>query len=290
MKIQKNIVYPFLRYKLNLISVIQPQKCGNYALDLFCKPPVKFKGRYAKIFETAEPLSFFLQNTRINGYRVPSKENHKKVLILHGFGSSVHKFEKLAAAFSLSGYEVLAFDAPAHGISDGKTVNALDYCNMIQKIHQTYGPIDVFVAHSMGGLAVSPALEAIPHSENTVLALIAPAAETTTALDNALALLKISNKKIKKLMIQSIILKSGKTPEWFSIRRAIKNIKAKILWVQDTDDFITPMADVEKVMKDNPANTKFYITHGLGHQNIYRSDNVINEILAFCNSPDMEKD
>ena len=33
------------------------------------------------------------------------------------------------------GYEVLAFDAPAHGQSEGKTSNLLDYMEMIRKIN-----------------------------------------------------------------------------------------------------------------------------------------------------------
>lgn len=280
MKIQKKVLYIFLRYKLILLSILFPKKCGNYAFTLFCTPPEKFKGSKAKIFETAEPLSFLLNNIRINGFRV-SASGKNKVLLLHGFCSSIHKFEKLALAFSQSGYEVLAFDAPAHGISEGKTVNALDYCNMIQKINETYGPIDIYVAHSFGGLAACLALEKIIHSENTVLALIAPAAETTRALDNAFTILNISNKKIKRLMIENILERSGKLPEWFSVKRAIKNIKAKILWVQDTEDFITPMVDVEKVMEDKPVNTSFYITQGLGHHKIYRNDKVINEIISF---------
>lgn len=280
MKIQKKVLYIFLRYKLILLSILFPKKCGNYAFTLFCTPPEKFKGSKAKIFETAEPLSFLLDKIRINGFRISSSGTNK-VLLLHGFCSSIHKFEKLALAFSQNGVEVLAFDAPAHGISEGKTVNALDYCNMIQKINETYGPIDIYVAHSFGGLAVCLALEKIIHSENTVLALIAPAAETTRALHNAFTILNISNKKIKKLMIENILERSGKMPEWFSVRRAIKNIKAKILWVQDTEDFITPIEDVEKVMEDKPPNTRFFITHGLGHHKIYRNDKVINEIISF---------
>ena len=287
MKIQK-FLYPYLRFKLFFLSVTWPKKCGNYAVTLFSTPPVKFKGRFVGIFEASEPLSFKLNKVKINGYRIPSKGKNK-VLLLHGFCSSIHKFEILATAFSQNNYEVLAFDAPAHGISEGKTVNAIEYCNMIQKINETYGPIDCYVAHSFGGLAVCLALEKIPHSENTVLALIAPAAETTTAIKNAFALLKIHSGKIANLMTESIIEKTDKTPEWFSIRRAIKNIHSPILWVQDSEDYITPMTDVDKVINDQPANVRFYITHGLGHQKIYRNHKVVEDIVLFSNSILQEK-
>ena len=227
-----------------------------------------------------------------SGWRGTESKIVEKTLVkmMNDFNSKpVNLFAYIGPSISQNNYEVLAFDAPAHGISEGKTVNAIEYCNMIQKINETYGPIDCYVAHSFGGLAVCLALEKIPHSENTVLALIAPAAETTTAIKNAFALLKIHSGKIANLMTESIIEKTDKTPEWFSIRRAIKNIHSPILWVQDSEDYITPMTDVDKVINDQPANVRFYITHGLGHQKIYRNHKVVEDIVLFSNSILQEK-
>ena len=77
------------------------------------------------------------------------------------------------------GYEVLAFDAPAHGDSEGSTVNAIEYSEMIKKVIELYGPVEAFIAHSFGGIAISLALEQIPHDANTKIVFIAPATETT---------------------------------------------------------------------------------------------------------------
>ena len=62
------------------------------------------------------------------------------------------------------GYEVLAFDAPAHGESTGKTINAVVYKDLVLIFGSSYGPIDSFVTHSFGGLALVLALEEIPHA------------------------------------------------------------------------------------------------------------------------------
>ena len=74
---------------------------------------------------------------------------------------------------------------------------------------------------------------------------------------------------------------SGKQTEWFSVRRALKNIKADVLWVHDKDDLITPIADALKVQEDKLPNVKFLITKGLGHQKIYREPSVKNSIIQF---------
>ena len=64
-------------------------------------------------------------------------------------------------------------------------------------------------------------------------------------------------------------------------RRAIKNIKARVLWIHDKDDEVMPYADVKKVIEDNLPIVNFMITRGLGHSKIYRDATVKKAILDF---------
>ena len=61
----------------------------------------------------------------------------------------------------------------------------------------------------------------------------------------------------------------------------MKHIQAKVLWVQDEDDEITPMSDVLKVKAENYPNINFVITKGLGHRRIYRDNKVVKSIVDF---------
>lgn len=171
-------------------------------------------------------------------------------------------------------YEVLAFDAPAHGGSEGKTVNAVEYAAMIKKIIALYGPVQGFIAHSFGGIAVCLALEEMPHDKNTKLVLIAPATETSSAIDGAFTILGLKSKALRKSFDEVIFNKSGKETTWFSVRRALKNIKATVLWIHDEADNITPVSDALKVKEDHLSNVHFMITKGLGHSKIYRDATV----------------
>ncbi|MEO7264679.1 MAG: alpha/beta fold hydrolase [Ferruginibacter sp.] len=280
MKIQKNLLIGLVKSRLNILSLINPSLARKEVMRLFCTPLVRYKGKPADIFLKSEALEFKLDDLSIRGFRC----NHpslKKLLILHGFSSSCHKFEHFVKPLVKLGYEVLAFDAPAHGRSDGKQVNALVYAEMIKKIQTLYGPINAYIGHSFGGLAACFALESLQSLPATKLVLIAPAADTTTAIDNAFAMLKLRNKKLRQMMDDEILALSGNETSWFSIRRAIKNIDAEVLWIQDENDLITPMKDALKVKDDNHGHVNFCITKGLGHQKIYHDRTVMDTIINF---------
>ncbi|MEO7523552.1 MAG: alpha/beta hydrolase [Ferruginibacter sp.] len=279
MNVQKKLAFGYIRTKLNGLSIINKRKAGEEAFRLFCTPLMK-SVKPGQVFKDAEALEFLLDGKLVKGFRCHYPAKHK-ILLLHGFSSNCHNFDHYVTALAHKGYEILAFDAPAHGASEGKTVNALDYSEMIKKIIELYGPIQGFIAHSFGGLAICLALEKIPHDQHTKIVLIAPATETTTAINSAFKILGLNNERLKRSLENIILETSGRDPAWFSIRRAMENIKASVLWVHDEDDDVTPLQDALKVQQDNRPNIKFTITKGLGHRKIYRDAEVKKEIVDF---------
>ncbi len=110
--------------------------------------------------------------------------------------------------------------------------------------------------------------------------MIAPATETSTAIDRFFKFLKLD--PAVRIEFEKVIIKEGGvSPEWYSIKRAMKHIRAKVLWFQDEDDEITPMSDVLKVKAENYPNIEFVITKGLGHRRIYRDNKVTKSIVDF---------
>jgi len=279
MNVQKKLTVGLIRTKLNLLTIVDKKKAGEEAFKLFCTP-FSSAGPECDIFKNGEPLQFKLDGRNVRGYRCNHPQPHK-ILILHGFSSSCHNFQKYAEHFIEKGYEVIAFDAPAHGASEGNTVNAFEYRAMIKKAVEMFGPFQGYLAHSFGGLALTLALEEMPHDANTKIVLIAPATETTTAIDNAMSFLGLKNPVLRKAVDDKIFTVSGKKTSWFSIRRAIQNIRASVLWIHDEDDSITPLQDALKVKEDAPGNVQFLITKGLGHSRIYRDDEVIKAVMKF---------
>ena len=278
MKLSQRLAIGYIQTKFKLLTVVSKKKTAEKAFELFTTPFLKSKRKVLP--QNAETINFKLKKLTINGYRwnYPQTE---KILILHGFGSAAHKFEHYATPLVEKGYEVLAFDAPAHGESEGTTTNAIEYSEMIKKVMEEYGPIKNFIAHSFGGISLSLALETMPHDENTKIVFIAPATETTSAVDGAFTMLKIKNEKVRKEFEKIIVEVSGKKTAWFSMRRAMHNIKAKILWIHDEEDDITPWSDALKVKEDNHTNINFVNTKGLGHQKIYHDVTIKNKVIEF---------
>jgi len=278
MKFSQRLAIGYVQTKFKLLSLFSKRKTAEKAFVVFGTPFLKSVRKVP--VKNAETIHFSLNNKKVNGYRW-NHPQHRKALILHGFGSAAHKFEDYARKLAETGYEVLAFDAPAHGDSEGDTTNAIEYCAMIKEVAERFGPVESFLAHSFGGISLSLALEEMPHDAKTKVVFIAPATETTSAVDGAFNMLKIKNKKVRNEFEKIILALSGKPTAWFSMRRAMNHIKASVLWIHDEEDDITPWADALKVKEDNHPNIKFVLTKGLGHRKIYHDDKIKNQVIGF---------
>ena len=263
-----------------MLGLFSSKKAAEKAFQLFCTPQRKSGKKVSPVFEKAEKLSLSVHDMKVVGYRWNRHSGSKKCLVIHGFESSARNFDRYISLMIDKGYEVLAFDAPAHGESEGKQINVLIYKNMLESIYTNFGPIDAFIAHSFGGLAISLALEELPHNENTKVVLIAPATETSSSVDMLFHILQL-NGEIRK-EFDKLIADVGKKPlGWYSISRALSNIKAKLLWVHDEEDAVTPFQDVKPIMEKKPPHVEFFITKGWGHRRIYREEKVVSRIVEF---------
>jgi esterase/lipase len=277
----QQIVLGYIRTKFKILSAFSKELAAEKAFQLFCTPQHRNKKNLPPVFEKAEKIHFSFEGNKIQGYRW----NHpmgKKLLILHGFESSVINFDRYVKPLTKAGFEVLAFDAPAHGRSGGKEITVLSYKNFILHIERAYGPVKNFIAHSFGGLALSLALEDMEKDKNSKIVFIAPAAETTTAINSFFRFLRLDDEVRKKFDL-IVAKKSGHNAQWFSMSRIAKTIKAQVLWLQDKDDQMTPLSDVEPIIKENYPNFKFLISEGLGHRRIYRDNNSHRAVIRFFN-------
>jgi hypothetical protein len=279
MRLSQRLVLKYIRTKFSILSSISKKKAAEKAFKLFCTPQYRNRKKLPRIFEQADKLQFSFHNNTIQGYRWNSGAA-QKIMIIHGFESSVINFDRYVKPLIKKGYEVLAFDAPAHGRSTGKMINVLLYIEFIHFANEKFGPISNFISHSLGGLSISLALENWKHDEKFRLVLIAPATETSSAIDSFLSFLKLDT-KVRTEFDKVIEKKGGHHPSWFSINRVAPNIKAQVLWCHDKDDTMTPLIDVAPTMKMNYSNFEFYITEGLGHRRIYRDNKVSRKIIDF---------
>jgi alpha-beta hydrolase superfamily lysophospholipase len=279
MRLSQRLVLKYIRTKFSILSSLSKKKAAEKAFQLFCTPQYRNKKKLPRIFEQAEKLRFEFKEYKIQGYRW-NKESEKKLMILHGFESSVINFDRYVRPLIKKGYCVMAFDAPAHGRSTGRKINVLLYVEFINYINGKFGPVHNFIAHSLGGLALSLTVEKWKNNEDCKLVLIAPATETSSAADTFFKFLQLDEAVRKEF--DKVIEKQGQhPPSWFSVNRAATNIKAQVLWCHDKNDDMTPLVDVAPLIKKGYPNFEFYITEGLGHRRIYRDNKVSRKIIDF---------
>ncbi len=283
MKLTKKIALRYYKTKFKLLGLFLPKKAARSAFKLFCTP---FSGKPERvmplIFEKAEQISIEIDgNLTLRGWRWQPEADvasGKKVLILHGFDSYSYRFEKYIRPLRKEGFTVMAFDAPGHGISDGKTINSLQYKNAILAIEKHFGTFYGIMAHSVGGLAASLASEHLPNLKKLVL--IAPAVEITRPIDNFAKLVSLP-KRVQERMYK-LIIKLAKLPvSYFDARRAIEQVTVPTLWLHDEEDAICPYKDVLPIQQLALPHVTFHITKGLGHSNIYRDPNTVKTIVGF---------
>ncbi|MCG7858486.1 alpha/beta hydrolase [Flavihumibacter sediminis] len=279
MKIAQKLAINYLRAKLSLTSVFSKRKAAEQAFEIFCTPFRKTKRKEPPIFDKADRLYIQVEGYRVAVYRW-NKGGIRKAMIIHGFESSARNFDRYIIPLIKKGYEVIAADAPAHGASEGSQISLPVYMRTIAAVYHEFGPIESFMAHSFGGLSLVHFLENIQHGDQYRLALIAPATETVTAIDSLFKFLQL-DVSIRDEFEKIIIEKGGVPSQHYSIARALTNVHARILWVHDEDDDITPLKDVRPIMNKNLPNIEFMITKELGHRRIYRDNKVVRKVIEF---------
>lgn len=76
-----------------------------------------------------------------------------RVLLIHGWDSRASHFGQYVGPLCRAGFQVWAFDGPAHGDSTGSLSSVVHHGKAILAIADAFGPFDGLVAHSVGSPA-----------------------------------------------------------------------------------------------------------------------------------------
>ena len=274
----------YYKTKLKTFGLVSPHKAAELAYELFCTPRFgRHTGKMPVFFEQAEQLSFVLDGLTVRGFRfLPSSPNGKKIALAHGFSSYSYKFERYIKLLTQEGFEVLTFDAPGHGTSEGKLINAAIYRDVLLQVESLYGPLYGLIGHSLGGLSAALAFETLPDTENRKLVLIAPATETETTFADFFKFVKMDD-KVKKAFTSLVVELAGAPVSYFSVSRVVKKTKGSVFWVHDKQDPICPFKDVKPLLSLDLPHVRFLVTEHLGHSKVYKDNAVSTQIVQFFN-------
>ncbi|WP_299220005.1 alpha/beta hydrolase [uncultured Aquimarina sp.] len=261
--------------QLLLLFFFNQKKALHKAYILFSTP---LKGKVLPdqeyFLEEAEDEVISVNGNYLQTYRWPNMG--ETILMVHGWDSNSHRWKTLIEKLHQQNYNIIAFDAPAHGNSSGKTLSVPLYAECLQKIVELYRP-NYVIGHSVGGMTTIFHQFMFPNLEIEKLVVLAPPTELSVIMEGYQKTLKLSDKFMGALS-QYFKDQFGFHFEEFSIAEFVKNLKHPGLLIHDKHDDIAPHSGAEKIHK-NWSNAKFITTEDFGHSLFF--DEVDDMIIDF---------
>lgn len=122
-----------------------PKVAVRYPVNLLMDEATKFSLKANDAFFSKSDLEF-------NGFIWGN--GSRKILLTHGWASKAADFADLITALrAIPDTQIIAFDAPGNGSSEGEWSNLLIYVNAVKAIIAEFGEPDILIGHSLGVMA-----------------------------------------------------------------------------------------------------------------------------------------
>ncbi len=274
-KIEKYLPILIGKY-FRVLFFFSSEKAVSKAYKLFCTPR---KGRILPeqedFLEEAADEVILVNDVKIQTYRWPTMG--ETILMIHGWESNTHRWKSLIKKLHKKGFNIIGFDAPAHGNSSGKILNVPLYTECLQKIIELYRP-NHLLGHSVGGMTTIYHQYTYPNQEIEKLVVLAPPSELARIMKGYQRILKLSPKFMKALD-QYFKDKHGFYFKEFSVSYFAQNLTHKGLLIHDKYDDIAPYREAEAI-GENWTNAQFITTENYGHSLFFNEvDNMIIDFL-----------
>lgn len=250
----------------------------KFFLTLFFTPlryKTPDKERKAETFSDA--FTVIVAGKKVQCYQWGNAD--KTVLLIHGWAGRATQFRRFIKPLQAAGYQVVGFDGPAHGQSEGKQTNILEFEEVLRQIYERTGAPDAIIAHSFGGgVALHAAMNGLP--VNTLVNIASPTIgdEIINTYLRAIG----GSEKTKEYFKRELLRRYGKPFDEYTSLHAIRNLTQPInlLLVYDEDDKEVSLKHPLALMELYP-DAVLHQTKGLGHTRILKDDGVIGRIVTY---------
>ncbi|WP_446050126.1 alpha/beta fold hydrolase [Zobellia laminariae] len=275
--INKLLPKVFGRY-FNMLARVSKKKAAEKAFYVFCTVRKgKVLPNQKEYLDKAKNGTIEVKDHTLQTYHWPgSKET---VLLVHGWESNTFRWRNLITKLQEADYNIIAFDAPAHGYSSGKYLNVPLYSDGVQAMIDTYGP-KYLIGHSVGGMTLM--YNEFYHKNESVekMVTIGSPSEFYEIMDHYQRLLDF-NDTVREALEAFVLDRFGFTVKEFSSSRFAKTNTKKGLLFHDELDKLAPFHASEAVHSYWNDST-FIRTKGLGHS--MHQEHINDQIVDFLNN------
>lgn len=268
----------FIRWVYPKVEVIAPPLAYRFFTKLFFTP-LKYNAteKERKAEKYAHKFEVHAAGKRIQCYRWGQSD--KTVIVVHGWAGRATQFRRFVKPLIKAGYQVIGFDGPAHGQSEGKKTTIVEFEQTLHELYKVVGTPEAIIAHSFGGGAVLfAAKNGLPVKKLINIASPTIGDEIINTYLKAIG----GSEKTKNFFKAFIQKKYGEPFDTFTALEIIKHIKQplELLLVHDEKDYEVSMEHPLALCRAYPS-ARLLKTSGLGHTRILKDDGVIEEIVTF---------
>jgi pimeloyl-ACP methyl ester carboxylesterase len=258
------------------------------AMADFLRPP---KGprelrKEAEILQKAEIKTILISpgtenaEERIVYYRWGNGQ--RRVLLVHGWAGKAAQYFNFIPNLIEADFEVIGFDAPAHGRSSGELASGPAFARAAREVVDAVGPLDFAIAHSLGAAALSIAMFRGMNVQKAVL--LSPLAFIMPLLNDFMTSGGMHDDEREQL---TSMFRNKYRNEVLSVPNMARNFQTQALILHDPEDQELPYEQAEAIAHAWP-NAQLVITPNVGHWRILRSKEVIEQSLAFLRDSAVE--
>ncbi len=273
-----------LKLVLSGLWFIWPSFVERIILKLFFSPsPYRLNDKEKDLIEQGESFYILSRGNRIKCWRWGKGP---VILFGHGWNGRGIQFHHFITSIVNEGYTAVAYDAPAHGESEGQFSNYFDFTDALRAVYSALKQKDFhgIIAHSLGAAAAINMAEKEDYKGR--LLLIASPLKLKELLFKT-----FDDFGIPKIIYQSLIQDLERNYEYNlhfdNPCQILKRYKNQIHIIHDTTDRMIPFEQAEKIA-DYYSHIQVHLTEGYGHRKILYQDAVINIILKILKQPEDE--
>jgi pimeloyl-ACP methyl ester carboxylesterase len=265
------------RIGLRASSLVAPDFAGLWAERLFLTPPKPLYPN-AEVFDLLDARQSYLlhRGRHIAMWNWGSKDA-PAVLLAHGWGGRATQMRRFVAPLLAAGYRVIAYDQPAHGLSDGRLTGLPDFADVLRAVARHHGGVHAAITHSLGGPAAAIAMARGLQLERAVL--ISPPSDLVGYSRRFARWLAIPE-RVRRRMQAAIEERFGVRWADLELARIAPRLEAEALVIHDRLDNMIPWRQGAAVARQW-RGARLLSTQGLGHGRILKDEGVARAAADF---------
>lgn len=259
-------------------ALIFPELATSLAEHLFLTPP-RARNAAAAALDLIDARSTLLEHKgrHIAMWRWGARDA-PAVLLAHGWGGNAADMRAFVFPLLKAGLRVIAYDQPAHGVSEGRLTGLPDFAEVLAEVAWHHGNVQAVIGHSLGATAAALA-HALGKADLRRIVLVSPPSDLV-GYSRRFARWHWIPEPVRDAMQAAVEERYGMRWAELELPRLARRLNAQALVIHDRGDRVVPWNQGEQFAR-HWDGARLMSTDGLGHRRLLQDEAVTTAAAAF---------